>query len=332
MGGGWGGDSYPYIHFYIPKNNRSQKNNAEHEYDTPSNNGSSCATVHVLGFHIVVCFFGYQVFEGILRVSDLYLQLIEAGEINYLSWKEKFECSKDECRRKELLNNINENCARMEKKLKQWKKIIDGKRQTCYSLNHFTMKQILNLRKELGNASTGNVAVDELPLQTYVLLETVNKSINPLLLAEVLRTIPGNSIRLTDNGYKDGQKYFANEMQDENITAENAKKEIDEIQPSGRRRVNSIETFISAKEALENESMEINTEDYLLAALHDCGRCATKDELVAWVISHENDDEETVMTSCEEARRNPVLSDLVQEVFGLPSQTVIDKEESTHER
>ena len=123
------------------------------------------------------------------------------------------------------------------------------------------------------------------------------------------------------------QKYFANDMEDESITEEKAEYEIDEIQPSNRGRANSIDTFISAKEALESMSMDINTDDYLLAALQDCGRRATKDELVAWVVSHEIDDEETVMTLCEEAKNDPHLSDLLKEVFGLECQIATDEEE-----
>ena len=261
-------------------------------------------------------------------MNDLYLQLVEAGEINYLTWKRKFECSKDDCRKNELLNNINKTCATMEKELKQWKETINGERLKCYSLNYFTMKQILNLRRELGNACTGNEAVDELPLQTFMLLEAVNKSIDPSLLANVLTTmIADNSIYLTKNGSKDEQKYFGNEIEGESITNENSQEEIDEIKPSNRRRVNSIDTFIDAKEALENMSMDINTHDYLLAALHDCGRRATKDELVSWVVSHENDAEEAIMTSCEEAKTNPHLSDLVTEVFGWECQTMSDEDE-----
>ena len=261
-------------------------------------------------------------------MCELFLQLTEAGEINYLTWQRKFECSEDDCRRNELLKNISETCTKMEKELKQWKETIINKRRMCYSLNHFTMKQILNLRKELGNASTGKVAVDELSLQTFMLLETVNKSIDPSLLANVLTTmIPDNSIYLTNNGFKDEQKYFANDMEDESITEEGAEFEIDEIQPSHRRRANSIDTFISAKEVLESMSMDVNIDDYLLAALQDCDLCATKEELVAWVVSHENDDEETIMMSCEEAKKNPNLSDLVTEVFGSECQTVFGEEE-----
>ena len=215
----------------------------------------------------------------------------------------------------------------MEEDLKTWKEKINDKRHECYSLNHFTMKQILNLRKELANACTGQLAVDELPLQTFVLLETVNQAIDPLLLANVLTTmITDNSIFLSEEGFKDEQKYFADDTEGESLLEENVEEEIDVVQPNKRRRVNSLDTLNCAKDALEVMPMSINSEDYLLAALQVCGRRATKDELVAWVVSHENDDEQFVTMQCEEAKKNPRLSDLVQDVFGPELQTVNDEE------
>ncbi|CAB4044833.1 Hypothetical predicted protein, partial [Paramuricea clavata] len=265
------------------------------------------------------------VFEGILRVSNLYLQLCEVGEIDYLTWKTKFECSKIERCREELLKNIDETCKTMENDLKEWKENINGERHRCYFLNHFTMKQILNLRKELAKACTGKVAMDELPLQTFMLLEAVNKIIDPLLLANVLRKmIPENSIFLTEEGFKDEQKYFASDTEGEEILMENVEEEIDVIQPIMRKRKNSLETFTAAKETLEGMSMNYS-EEYLLAALEHCGRRATEDELVAWVASDDYD-EETVTMLCEKAKKNPRLSDLVKDVFGPEFQAINDEE------
>ena len=264
-----------------------------------------------------------QVFEGILRVSNLYLQLCEVGEINYLTWKTKFRCSKNEGCKEELLKHINETCETMENELKQWKKNINGKRRKCYSLNHFTMKQILNLRKELAKACIGQVAIDKLPLQTFMLLETVNKTIDPLLLANILTTmIPENSIFLIEEGFKDEQKYFAGDTEGKEILMENVEEEMDVIQPIMRK--NSLETFTSAKETLEGMSMNY-TEEYLLAALQHCGRRATEDDLVAWVVSGDYD-EESVTMLCEKAKKNPRLSDLITDVLGAECQAVNDEE------
>ena len=265
-------------------------------------------------------------FEGILRISSLYVRLCEVGEINYLTWKTKFKCSKMAGCREELLTNIDENCKAMEGHLKQWKDAINGKRHECYSLNHFTMKQILNLRKELAKACNGQVAVDELPLQIFMLLESVHENIDPLILANVLSSMLSDSpVFVTEDGFKDGQKYFESDTVGESIVAESVEEveeEIDMIQLDTRKRKSSIETFTSAKETIEGMGY---AEEYLLAALHVCGRRTSEDDLVAWVISCE-DDVEDVMKMCADAKKNPVVSDLLEDVFGVACEVVSDEE------
>ena len=249
----------------------------------------------------------------------MYLQLCKAGQIKYLTWKGKFECSKLVGHTEALLNDIEKTCKTMEAELKEWRKTINNRRHHCYSLNHFSMKQILNLRKELAKAYTGQVAMDELPLQIFILLESVNRNINPLVLANVLRTvIPDNSVYLIEDGVKDEQKYFAG---DSTVT-ESVKEEIDMAPPKKRRRKNSVEMFTCAKETLER--MGIYSEEYLLAALQDCGCRATEDDLVAWVASGEYD-EENVMKLCIEAKENPNLASLLEDV-GRECQAVNNEE------
>ena len=252
-----------------------------------------------------------QVFEGILMISSLYVELCEAGEIGYLTWKRIFKCSMQVGRSEALLKDIEETCKKMEDELKEWRKTINDRRYHCYSLNHFTMKQILHLRKELAKACRGEVAMDELPLQIFMLLESVNRNINPLVLANVLRTvIPDCSVRLTEDGVKDEQEYFASDTVGESSMPESAEEEIDMAPPNKRRRMNSIETVKSAKETLE----EMNyAEEYLLAALQDCGHHATEDEIVAWVVSSEHSQED-VMKLCKEAKKNPNLANLLEDV------------------
>ena len=261
------------------------------------------------------------------------MQLCEVGEIDYMTWKRKFQCSKKEGRREKLLNDINECCEQMEGDLKKWRETIDGKRRECYSLNHFTMKQILNLRKELAKTCTGKIAIDELPLQTFMLLETVNKDVNPILLADVLKDlIAENSIFMTENGFTDEQKYFEDdqifeEFLGENIFEEDLEEPLEEdvhsISPNTQRRKNSIESFNTAKDTLESMG---KSEEYAVAAVQNCGRHATEDQLVAWVFSDECD-EENVAELCEQAKANPHLSDILKDVF----EPECDAEESDEE-
>ena len=251
------------------------------------------------------------------------MQLCEVGEIRYLTWTKNFRCSKMEGRKKALVKEIEETCKTMEDELEQWRKTINDRRHHCYSLNHFTMKQILNLREELAKACRGKVAMDELPLKTFLLLETVDRNIDPLVLANVLKTmIPDNSIFLTDDGFRDERKYFASDRVGESSVAESVEEQILLVQPEERKRKNSFETFTSARETLEGLGYG---EEFILAALQDCGRQASEADLVAWVVSREYD-EEAVVNMCEEAKKNPHLSDLLKDVFRLDCHDVNDKE------
>jgi hypothetical protein len=158
-----------------------------------------------------------------------------------------------------------------------------------------------------------------------MLLETVNKNVDPLLLANVLRTmIPENSISLTEEGSKDEQKYFSSNTDGARSLTGNVEEEIDLIQPNMERWKNLLETFTSAKETLEGMSMGYS-EEYLLAALQDCCPGTVEDDLVAWVVSGEKD-EETVMMLCEEAKKNPRLSHLFKDAFSPEFQDVNDEE------
>ena len=251
------------------------------------------------------------------------MKLCEVGEINYLTWKRKFRCSKSEGYIQELLKDINETCETMEGELEQWRIAINDRRNHCYSLNQFTMKQILNLRRELAKACNGHVAVDELPLQIFMLLETVDRNIDPLVLANVLRTmIPDNSVFLTEEGFKGEQKYFKSDKSGKSVALQSVKDEIGMIQAETRTRENSVKTFVGVKEKLEGIGY---SEEYLLAALQVCGRCASEEDLVAWVISCEYNKED-VAKLYEEAMKNPRLSDLLEGVFGLDGLVANDEE------
>ena len=237
------------------------------------------------------------------------------GEINYLDWKSKFQCSKQEQQNHDLLSSINECCENMEKDLKQWKQTIDEKRLHYYSLNHFTMKQILTLRKELAKACVGETAVNELPWQIFVLLQTVKNDIDPIILANVLKSmIPENSVYLKDEeNLENANEHFdSDEDRDGDTDSEN-----DTASHAHIRRQNSFEVLTSVKDILESQGYD---EEYILAALQVCGREATKDDLLAWVFDC-NDDEENILALSQEAKQNPRLSDLITEVFGTDSDT-----------
>ena len=263
----------------------------------------------------------FQIFEGILRIGNLYMQLCEMGQIDFLTWKRKFECRKEM-----LLNDIEKCCKTMEGKLEQWKECISRERKRCYFLNHFTMKQILKLRKELAEVCAGQVPIDELTFQTYTLLETVSKGIDPLSLAAVLqRIIPKNELFFREESLDVGKKYFKNGVDDEKNSKDDVTKETSVFPKKIKKRKNSLENFKSAKETLEK--LGKNDED-VVAALQICGRYATDKELVTCVLNWENDEEE-VDRLFEEAKQNPSLSDLLTDFIDTDYRLEDDEKTSS---
>ena len=268
-------------------------------------------TTNVYENKCLCCFVTFlQVFEGILRVASLYVELCEVGEINYLTWKMAFQCSEQE--RDNVLEDIKQTCLKMEQHLKAWKSRIDENRNDCYALNHFTMKQILKLRKELASACTGQVSIDELSLQSFTLLESVCKDVEPILLANVLETvIPKSDNFILEKSSKDQNHFKGEDSPSATLDGEEDFQPVVDIFPRKPKRKSSLESFISAKENLEAESF---SEHVIIASLAACGRGATEDELVMWAVSTGSGlDDEALEKMCKDAFKNPELTNLLED-------------------
>ena len=254
-------------------------------------------------------------FEGVLRVGGLYVELCDVGEINYLTWEIKLQCSKTGSGRSKLLEKLDGTCSEMEKHLNTWKNKVDENRKGCYSLNHFTMKQILKLRKELALASTGQIAVDELPLQSFALLESVCKDVNPIILTDILQSvIPDSCPFITDRGLSEDKNYFRMEEETPSTVSDDAlSNALAESLLRIPKRKNSLESFNSARESLERMGYG---EDVIIASLRACGRGAQEEELVMWATDNEKENE-TIERLHGEALKDPELSELLVEITGM---------------
>ena len=266
-------------------------------------------------------------FEGVLRVGGLYVELCDIGEINYLTWKIKLQCSKTGSGRSNLLERMDGTCSEMKKHLNTWKNKVDENRKGCYSLNHFTMKQILKLRRELALASTAQIAVDELPWQSFALLESVCKDVNPIILTDILQSvIPDSCPFITDRGLSEDKNYFRMEEETPSTVSDDAlSNALAESLLRIPKRKNSLESFNSARESLERMGYG---EDVIIASLRACGRGAQEEELVMWVIDNEKDGD-TIEQLYGEALEDPELSELLVEIMGMdcPHNKHVDERE-----
>lgn len=251
------------------------------------------------------------------RVDGLYANLCEAGAINYLAWRREFQNTTTGNEREELLCEINELCIGMEDDLKMWKEKIEKSRNKCYSLNLFNMKQVLKLRKELALACKREVGVDELPLQVYTLLESVRSDLDPFVLASNLKTVfPQCSCYLADSEISQ-ETFFREDDSDDDDEDGDGHLDMHELTwsesslPTMKLRRSSKENFDYAKEVLTARGC---SDEVIIASLAACGRGAVADEMIAWAISNEDDDD-AVEIYYQEARDDDGLSDLLKELL-----------------
>ena len=202
----------------------------------------------------------------------------------------------------------------MEKRLQEWKRQIDEIRKDYYSLNHFTMKQILKLRKDLASACIGQVGIDELPLQIFTLLESVCKDVEPVILANVLDTVIPENAGFISEKSSDDRDYFRKESEEAEVVPDEVALEAQpEIRPCISKRINSVEAFNKARETLEGMGYG---EDIIVASLRACGRGAMEEDLVLWVINNDDNNAEIEMLY-QEALEDPEFSDMLNDFIDM---------------
>jgi len=132
-----------------------------------------------------------------MRLGQVYIELHEAGDVKYLAWQEEVNCAEDAqliTAHRHVAKKLNETCFEMEARLKLWRQYVHDRRQRFQALNHFTTKQILVLRRELGALRGAGITLDKLPLHVYALLESVLSGVTSHDLLKVLNTVPGFSL------------------------------------------------------------------------------------------------------------------------------------------
>ena len=244
------------------------------------------------------------------------MKLCEVGDIDYLTWEKTFRNNKSGRGREELLLDINDTCAVMENALEKWMDKIEENRKDCYSLNLFTMKQILKLRKELASACTGLLAVDELPLQVYTLLESVCRDVQPFILDSILLSVVPEteySGYLTEKTRSGDMSFYMNDEQDklDEPNEPDAKMvgPTAQFHPAAVALRNPTEVFNCAREKLEESGY---SDEVVVAALKAKGSNATVDELVVWSIKNVAD-KEAIDRLYEEALLDPTLASLLKD-------------------
>lgn len=135
-----------------------------------------------------------------MRLGQVYIDLCEAGDVKYLEWSEKIDCSEDRLFiDRSVGKKLANTCKEMEEWLSHWRQYVHDKRYKYKEFNHFSTKQILIMRRELGSVRRAGASINDLSLHVLTLLESVVSGITRQDLMEVLNKMSGFSLVATDN-------------------------------------------------------------------------------------------------------------------------------------
>lgn len=228
-----------------------------------------------------------------MRLGQVYMDLREAGDVKYLEWIEQVNCGEDtQFIQRHVGKKLAETCFEMEERLKHWCQYVHDRRRKFQELNHFTTKQILVLRRELGALRRDGASLNNLPLNVYSLLESVLNGISSYDLLEVLNTIHGFSLEAEPT-----ESEMPPASDRENLESTNTE--------------NKYQTFFTTLGKMDF------VEDVGIAALKAMDVLSTQDfnetDLIDWCM--ENGENMELITSLgEEAREDPDFIDFFPEL------------------
>ncbi len=117
----------------------------------------------------------------IRRVAKALVELQQSGKVKYIGWQMSFPCKPDECKIMSL-TNMAQN---MEDELEDWRGEVDSARKQFYGLNCYTMKQLLDLRKELGNFKSA--VAPTLPCHVLTLLQSISPTVTVAVISSAFQ-------------------------------------------------------------------------------------------------------------------------------------------------
>jgi hypothetical protein len=127
-----------------------------------------------------------------MRVGQVYIDLCEAGDDQYLTWSKEVRCSENRLptRRSRSINGeLADISLTMENRLRVWQTTVHTKRTEYKELNHFTTKQMLAMRRELGMLRLASCP--DIPLPVYTLLESIHADVTSQELSVTLNEVLG---------------------------------------------------------------------------------------------------------------------------------------------
>jgi len=123
----------------------------------------------------------------ITRLGDAFVKLIEAGDVGYLKWKKEFRCDVNAAKAQgdQYYHKISKEIEYFEQRFESWKIELMEFRRKFPLANHFTVKQILVIRRYLKQYSSDSK--QKLPskdYQVFALLRSISNEVTPHKIKE----------------------------------------------------------------------------------------------------------------------------------------------------
>uniref|UniRef100_A0A7M5U071 RZ-type domain-containing protein n=1 Tax=Clytia hemisphaerica TaxID=252671 RepID=A0A7M5U071_9CNID len=207
--------------------------------------------------------------EIITRLADAYVRLIEAGDIQYLNWKKEYQCNVEEAKQRtfeEYFREIEIEIEKFERRLESWNaELMQFRMENPYA-NHFSVKQMLVLRKYLKQYSSGS-AVPEINNQVFTLLRSISEEVTVKKVKECCLFMHSSASKSPIKN--DKKKLEDNETNFTRFTY----KELDAL----------IQKFLN-----ENDDIE---KDVVLASLMQVPDFRIEKKVILWCGKHEDDED-----------------------------------------
>ncbi|XP_066922902.1 E3 ubiquitin-protein ligase rnf213-alpha-like [Clytia hemisphaerica] len=206
--------------------------------------------------------------EMVTQLADTYVRLIEAGDVNFLNWKKEYQCNVEEARKKgfkEYFKGIENEIRSFENRLSAWNdELMQFRMENPYA-NHFSVKQMLVLRKYLKQYSSSSTK----PIinnQVFTLLRSISEEVTVKKVKECCVTMYASS---TKPLAKDQRKSQDNETNFTRFTF----KELGVM----------IKKFLKENDDIEKE--------VVLASLMQVPDFRNEKKVILWCGKHEDDED-----------------------------------------
>lgn len=239
--------------------------------------------------------------QGVIQLGQAYVNLCEIGDVSHLDWTQEYRCNRQSVMGKKVIDDIESKRTEFERRFSACKEHINSLRRKHQELNHFTIQQLLFLRKELAGLKHG-ATMNSLHLQVYTLLEKVLPGLHRSSLRTALLGAGIFTPHLHDDTYSDV------------AASRNASEQVPScIQQREDQRTVDQQVVEKYEQLLNNlEKLDYSEPDRLAVAALFENLEGTDAELVVWCVQN-NGNSDLIEKNYDKASDDPRFSGIASQ-------------------